>query len=451
MIIKNGNIALPGNDEFASLDIEIDQAKLVYIGENLKGPDIIDASGLQIFPGAIDPHVHFNEPGYTEREDFYHGTCAAASGGVTTVIDMPCTSIPPATSLNNLQTKLDVASERAIVDFGFFGGVSKQSIEKDLQKNMRELADFVLGYKTYLISGMETFGALDPSQIKSVLTEAGKLNRPVLLHAEDPAIVNELTAIEKQKGDQWINFYRSRPESAEISAIEKAITVTRETKGRLHIVHVGTGEAALMLKSESNVSGETAPHYLEFSYEDLDKIGGALKTVPVVKAKGNAERLWECLMDGTLAFIASDHAPAPAKQKNTGSAWDDYSGIPGTGTLFPYLYSEGLVKRQMPLSRFLQVTTENAAKQYGLWDRKGSIEIGKDADLIFVDPNDHRKVKGDNFLSKGKITPFENRVFHGKIKQTMLRGNVIYNNETGINVKPGYGQFIRPGKPGDRP
>jgi allantoinase len=450
MIIKNGNIALPGNDEFASLDIEIDQGKLVYIGENLKGSDIIDASGLQIFPGAIDPHVHFNEPGYTEREDFYHGTCAAASGGVTTVIDMPCTSIPPVTSLNNLQEKLAVVSKRAIVDFGFFGGVSKQSFEKDLLKSMQELADFVLGYKTYLISGMESFGALDLKQIKSVLSEAGKLNRPVLLHAEDPDIVNELTAIEKEKDDQWINFYRSRPESAEISAVEKAIATARETKGHLHIVHVGTGEAALMLKNVINVSGETAPHYLEFSYEDLERIGGALKTVPVVKAKENIERLWECLMDGTLAFIASDHAPAPSEQKNTGSAWDDYSGIPGTGTLFPYLYSEGLVKRQMPLSRFLEVTAENAAKQYRLWDRKGSIAVGKDADLIFVDPLENWNVRGCEFLSKGKITPFENRVFRGKIKKTMLRGKVIYNCETGINIEPGYGQFVRPGKSGDR-
>ncbi|RKY54920.1 MAG: dihydroorotase [Candidatus Neomarinimicrobiota bacterium] len=449
MIIKNSEIALPGGNELISLDIEIDQGKLVYIGENLKGSDIFDAKGLQVFPGAIDPHVHFDEPGFTDREDFYHGTSAAASGGVTTIIDMPCTSIPPVTSLKNLKHKLDIVSKKAVVDFGFFGGVSRQVIEKDHCKNMAELAQFVMGFKTYFISGMDSFGALDLGQIQAVLTEAIKLKSPVLLHAEDPGIVNELTKTEKAKGKDWINFYRSRPESAEIFAVVKAIAIARATGAQLHIVHVGTGDAALLLKNEKNISGETAPHYLEFSYKDLEKIGGALKTVPTVKSEGNADVLWKCIMDGTLDFIASDHAPAPAEQKNTGSAWNDYSGIPGSGTLFPYLYSEGLIKRNMPLSRFLQVVSENAAKRYDFWDRKGSIEVGKDADLIFVNPNDSWRIRGSEFLSKGKITPFENRVFIGKVVKTMLRGKFIYDSKSGIEVEPGYGKFINPAKSGD--
>src|SRR6056297_3353828 len=125
MIIKNGHIALPGKQDFVSLDIEIEQGKIVAIDKNLPGNEILDATGLQVFPGVIDPHVHFDDPGYTEREDFYHGSCAAASGGVTTVIDMPCTSIPPVTSLNNLQNKLNIVSKKSVIDFGFHGGISK--------------------------------------------------------------------------------------------------------------------------------------------------------------------------------------------------------------------------------------------------------------------------------------------------------------------------------------
>lgn len=448
MIIKNCEIALPGGSELISLDIEIDQGKLVYIGENLKGDDIFDASGLQIFPGAIDPHVHFNEPGFTEREDFYHGTACAASGGVTTVIDMPCTSVPPVTSLINLRTKLDVISKRAVVDFGFHGGVSRQVMENDYRKIMTDLSEFVMGFKIYFISGMESFGAVNQEQFKIVLAEAKKLGKTVLLHAEDPEIVNRLTAEEKSKGRDWSNFYRSRPESAEISAVQKAIAAAKENGAELHIVHVGTGEAALLIGKEKNVSGETAPHYLEFNCEDLKKIGGALKTVPVVKAQGNADILWAALMEGALDFIASDHAPAPRGQKDTGSAWDDYSGIPGSGTIFPYLYSEGLIKRKMPLSRFLQVTSENAAKRYGFWDRKGSIEIGKDADLIFVDAKKNWTIKGEVFLSKGKTTPFENREFRGRVVRTMVRGEFVYDHQAGIVTKPGFGQFIRPQKGG---
>ena len=448
MIIKNCEIALPGGNELISLDIEIDQGKLVYIGENLDGPDIFDAKGLQVFPGAIDPHVHFNDPGYTEREDFYHGTAAAASGGVTTVVDMPCTSIPSVTSLENLKEKLAIVSKEAVIDFAFHGGVSQQVMENDYRKNMAELAEFVTGFKTYFISGMETFGALELSQMQEVLAVAKKLERPVLLHAEDPAIVNKLTQKEKSKGSGWMNFYRSRPESAETFAVIKAIAVARATGAELHIVHVGTGEAAVLIGKEKTVTGETAPHYLEFNNEDLERIGAALKTVPVVKSKGNAEVLWKALMDGDLGFIASDHAPEPKAQKNTGSAWTDYSGIPGSGSIFPYLYSEGLIKRNMPLSRFLQVITENAAKRYGFWDRKGSIEVGKDADLIFVDPSKHWKVKGEEFLSKGKTTPFENREFIGCVVKTMVRGEFVYEADKGITVEPGYGKFIKPEKVG---
>ena len=227
MIIKNSEIALPGGNELISLDIEIDQGKVVYIGENLEGPDIIDAKGLQIFPGAIDPHVHFDEPGFTDREDFYHGSACSASGGVTTIIDMPCTSIPPVTSLENLKNKLNIVRKRAVVDFGLYGGVSGQIMETDYQTNMAELAEHVLGFKTYFISGMETFQSLSLEQIIKVLSEAKKLNRPVLLHAEDPGIVNELTRIQRAEGNSWSNFYKSRPEDAEIFAVIKAIAAVR--------------------------------------------------------------------------------------------------------------------------------------------------------------------------------------------------------------------------------
>lgn len=451
MIIKNSEIALPGGNELISLDIAIDQGKLVSIGENLEGPDVFDASGLQVFPGAIDPHVHFNEPGFTDREDFYHGTAFAASGGITTIIDMPCTSIPPVTSLENLKHKLDIVAKRAVVDFGFFGGVSRQVFESNYQQSMAELAEFVMGFKTYFISGMESFGALNVEQFKMVLRMAKNLNCPVLLHAEDPGIVNEETLIAKArvKSNTWLNFYKSRPESAEFYSAVKAVAAARETGAQLHIVHMGTADAVVMITQDDNITGETAPHYLEFSNKDLIKKGASLKTVPVVKSEGNAEILWEFLNSGVLEFIASDHAPAPKELKNTGSVWDDYSGIPGTGTLFPYLYSEGLIKREMPLSRFLQVVSENAAKRYGFWDRKGSIEVGKDADLIFVDPLQNWKVKGANFLSKGKITPFENRNFSGRVVKTMLRGEFIYDSQQGITVAPGYGRFIKPQKGGE--
>lgn len=443
MIIKNGNIAFSGERKFHTRDLNIEQGKIVEIGSNLASDSTLDVDGLLIFPGAIDPHVHFNEPGYTDREDFYHGSCAAASGGVTTVIDMPCTSIPPMTNLKNLKHKLDIVSKKSVVDFGFFGGVSGQCFDKDFQKDMTELAPHVLGFKTYFISGMESFTRLNFNQFQKVLEVAKELHRPVLLHAEDCDTVTAAEKVERLKGSDWQNYYRSRPEMAEIIAVRQAVDIVEEVGADLHIVHIGTAGAARLLSGKKYITGETAPHYLEFSFDDLERIGGALKTAPVVKNPGNAEGLWQALIDGTLDFAASDHAPAPASQKNTGSAWADYSGIPGTGTLFLYLYSEGFIKRKIDLDRFLKIISENAARRYGLYNHKGSIEIGKDADLVLVDPNQSWIVQGWKFLSKGKITPFEGMQFQGKVVKTIVRGELVFDSQKGICAEPGFGHFLK--------
>ncbi len=444
MIIKNGRVAFPGEKDFQLIDLEIAQGKISRTGHDLSGNHIIYANDLLALPGGIDPHVHFNEPGYTDREDFYHGSSMAAAGGVTTVIDMPCTSLPPVTNLKNLRQKLHIVSQRAVVDFGFFGGVSAQSYAKNYQVAMAALADHVLGYKTYFISGMESFKQLTPTQFFQVLKSAEKVRRPVLLHAEDLATIRSAEEIEKRKGSGWDNYYRSRPESAEIIAVQKAIELVRRTKAQLHIVHIGTANAAQLINGEPRVSGETAPHYLAFSCQDLEQIGGALKTAPVVKSPGNTAELWHLLNDGTIDFVASDHAPGPYNQKNTGSAWTDYAGIPGTGTLLPYLLSEGLLKRRMDLDRFLAVIAENAARRYGLFGRKGSLEVDKDADLVLVDPQAEWKVHGKHFYSKGKLTPFEGMVFKGRIVKTILRGKIIYDYNKGICALPGSGEFLKP-------
>ena len=442
MLIKNGQIALPGKEDFSQLDIKIENGKIIKIAENIADKnEVIDASGLFVFPGGIDPHVHFNDPGYTHNEDFYHGSCAAASGGITTIIDMPCTSIPPITNKENLERKLAVVQKKSITDFGLFGGISAQSFTKGFPENADELSKYVLGFKTYLISGMETFGRLDKYQFKQVLQKVKDLDLPVLVHAEDYDYIKSATELYSKKGSSTKNYYLSRPEIAEILAVKTATEVARETGCELHIVHVSCAEAAEFL-IENKISFETAPHYLEFDILDFERIGSALKTTPPVKSPENKTKLWQLLTDGKINFVASDHAPSPKEKKNTGSIWTDYSGIPGTGTLIPYLFSEGFLKGRLSLQRFIEITSKNAAKKYGIFHKKGSIEIGKDADFVLIDPNKNWIVQGEKFLSKGKITPFEKYKFKGKIMKTILRGKVIYNSELGITADAGYGNFL---------
>jgi allantoinase len=443
LLIRGGRLALSGAAEPVSGDILVRGGRFagVYPGacDSAAGAEILDAGGLEVFPGGIDPHVHFDDPGYTHREDFYHGTAAAASGGITTIIDMPCTSIPPVTSLAGLREKLSAVASKALVDFAFFGGVSGQVWDAGAEAAMTELAPLVRGYKVYAASGMESFRRLGPLELEGVLRIARSLGLPVLLHAEDGEYVARAAAAAAgKKGAR--DYYLTRPETAELLAVHAAALLARLTGADLHVVHLATAEGAAVLPA-SGATCETCPHYLEFDLDDFERLGSSLKAAPSVKP-GQREGLWRGLADGSISFAASDHAPAPFEEKNTGSMMTDYGGIPGTGTLWPYLYSEGLVSGRLGLSRFLAAVSENAAKRYGLWDAKGSIEAGKDADLVFVDPSSTWTVRGADFLSKGKITPFEGRTFRGRIVKTLVRGRTVYDASAGITAEPGLGRFL---------
>jgi allantoinase len=387
-------------------------------------------------------HVHFDDPGYTQREDFYHGSCAAASGGITTVIDMPDTSIPPVINRDTLLQKLDVIGEKAVVDFGLFGGVSAQAYTEGFPHYMRELADTVLGFKTYFISGMESFGRLNLFQFQNVLHEAKNLNHPVLLHAEDFDYVTAATPTSIEGGNTPFQYYSSRPEIAEMLASLAAAELTREIGASLHIVHIGTSRVGEVL-GKGGITGETCPQYLQFDVTDFEKIGSPLKCTPPVKGPGNSDKLWKLLADGVIDFVASDHAPCGAAQKSTGSIWTDYAGMPGCGLLLPYMFSEGYMKGRITLQKLLHVTSGNAAKRYGLFERKGSIERGKDADFALVDTGKNWIVRGEDFYSKGHITPFEGMVFEGRIVKTILRGKVIYSTEKGMEVQRGNGRLLK--------
>jgi allantoinase len=460
MIIANGACALPGGDSLAKRDIRVAGERIAAIAERLTpepGEDVIDASGLEVFPGSIDPHVHFDEPGFTHREDFYHGTMAAARGGVTTVIDMPCTSLPPVTSAANLRQKLNAMGSRGVVDFALYGGVSGHLVEEALATNMEALSPDVVGFKTYFVSGMDTFTAVNHYDFARIVARAAALGRPVLLHAEDAGVVLPATSammarsIAEDRAPSWDDYVASRPESAETVAAAAAVTLAGDNAAALHIVHVGTARAAETIAA-AGATCETCTHYLAFTAEDFTAKGSALKTAPPVKARGQAERLWRLLENGAVSYVTSDHAPAPSEEKHSGSVWTDYGGIPGVGTRFPYLYAEGYRAGRLSLSSFLRVSGGAAAKRFGLSARKGILAPGMDADLVIVDPAGYYVVRGDELLSKGTITPFEGMKLAGSITMTMVRGRPVWkaaeaektgNPAAGIVVDAGYGTHIR--------
>lgn len=417
-----------------------------------KNDSVIDATGLLVLPGAIDPHVHFNTPGYTDREDFTSGSMSAAAGGVTCVIDMPDTSLPPVTDRASLIGKLRAVGEMSVIDFALWGGISGNAMRTSgWRSHLRHLKiEGCVGIKCYLLSGMRSFEHLLPLELVEVMRRAKELGIVVGLHAEDRDMVLRRTAGLQTLGRQDAKaYYEARSDPAESDGVRQGIAVASETGCSLHIVHVGSAKAADIAiearRQGADVSLETCPHYLSFSCEDLESLGSILKTAPVIKTKDDGAKLWKHLSNGGIDFLTSDHAPCSLKEKQTGSIWTDHGGISGTELLFPYAFSEGYRKERLTLARLIDVTSASAARRFGLYPRKGAIAVDTDADFVFVDPNAKWTVRGEAFGSKGKITPFEGHEFQGRVVRTMCRGTTVFEYGKGISADPGFGRFVRRG------
>lgn len=462
MLIRNGLAALPGAEAPLRADVRIRGERIAEIAPSLEpepGETVADASGLLVLPGAIDPHVHFDTPGFTEREDFLHGSAEAARGGVTAVVDMPCTSLPPVVSAAALENKLQAVAPLALVDYGFYGGVrgdlAGEAFDPDrIERSMAELAPRVLAFKAYLLSGMPTFPRVTHGDLGRAVAEAARLGRPLCLHAEDAdlaASARKRVEAARTGAATWDDYVDSRPEAAETVAAAAAIAAAGRFAPTLHVVHVGTAEAAEALAA-AGATCETCAHYLAFTREDFAEKGSFLKTAPPVKSRGQRERLWSLLAAGKIAFVTSDHAPARPEEKRSGSVWTDYGGIPGVGTTLPYLFSEGYLAGRLTLGRFLDAVSGAAARRFGLASRKGSLEVGKDADFVLMDPRAETVVDGSKLYSKGKDTPFGGLRLRGSVRSTWVRGRLVYDAGAasrtagpelpGIVAGPGCGKFL---------
>jgi dihydroorotase-like cyclic amidohydrolase len=228
---------------------------------------------------------------------------------------------------------------------------------------------------------------------------------------------------------------------AETAACSAALRLAGARPHWLHIVHVGTAEAAALVAA-SGASCETCAHYLAFDEDDFEALGAALKTAPPVKEASQKALLWKLLADGAISFVASDHAGAPDYEKFTGDPLSAYGGIPGTGTFFPYLLSEGLFAKRLSLPRFLEATSGAAAARYGISGGKGSLAEGKDADFVLVDPEASTLLDPASMYSKNRITPFAGMRLAGRIAGTFVRGSRVYG-AGGILALPGSGKFIQ--------
>jgi allantoinase len=443
VLVRGGRVVRPSGVELA--DLAVGDGVIAAIGPELEGSATleIDAGGLHLFPGAVDPHVHLNDPGRAEWEGFPSGTAAFAAGGGTCLFDMPLNSSPPTLDGASFESKLEAARGRALVDFCLWGGL----VPGDLDR-LDELAESgAVGFKAFMCpSGIDDFEAADDETLLEGMRRAARLGLPVAVHAEDAAITGRLTERARAEGRHSVRDYlATRPVAAELEAVARAIAMARETGCSLHVVHVSTGAAvALVVQARgegADVTCETCPHYLVLTDEDADRIGALAKCAPPLRPRADVEELWRELLDGNVPFVASDHSPAPLSLKQGDDAFAIWGGISGCQTLRGTLFAESGARELSP-AMIASLTATAAAERFSL-PGKGSLELGHDADLALVDLRVEYPLEATDLLYRHPHSPFTGRALRGRMMRTVVRGRTVFD-EGRVALEVPHGRLVRP-------
>ena len=455
LIIKNAFI--PQGDRKVLTNILVNKGKItgfVDSIDNLHADKVIDVEANLVVPGCIDPHTHFMDPGFTHRERFATGSMSAAAGGLTAHIDMPCCSKPSVRDGESFHKKLNPIKDQAYIDFCFWGGMTGEDVREDLLDNVwPQMEEGVVSFKVYMTPSVPTFPRVSDAEMLEIFHKVAETGLPVGVHAENYDICNFYTEKLKKEGRKdSVAWAEARSAIAEKSAIQLIIGFAEETGARVHVVHMSTKEGVELVREAKKrgvqVTAETCPHYLVLNAEDaMGKYGTFAKIAPPLRGKEDNVIHWEALADGTIDFVGTDHAPyeiATEKAAPDSDIWNSFPGIPGVETMVPVLVSEGLNKGRLSLSRFVEVTSRNAAIHYGIYPKKGAMEIGSDADFTVIDLEREYTIDQEKTYSMAKFNPLHGLKLKGKPVQTIVRGTLVYDEDDGgIVGKPGYGQFVK--------
>ncbi len=423
------------------------------------GEQWVDLNDALVLPGLIDGHVNFADPGFPLRGDFSSGTSAAAAGGVTCVVDLPCSSDPPVTTEDGLEYKARIAAAKAHVDFMLWGGISGTAFERDNWKNL--LLSFVdsgvAAIHLSMRSDLSDCPELDFEQLAEVTQEAWRLGIPVGLHAEAPDAIRQAIRESRQRGEDgpaaWTATHSSETEYA---AVAVARELCRSTGVRLHLMGLGSGDGLdLVLEGRQEglpLTAGVCPAFLEFCAGDFESKGPELKMSPALKTTDDRKRLWQGLRDSSVEMINSGHVAIQwPEEKNTGSIWTDRAGFPGVQWTLPYLYSEGVSTGRISLEKLVELVSAGPARFFGIDHLKGALKPGMHADFVVFDDNQTWEVRASNVHGLNRFTPFEGTTWTGRVRATYLRGNCVYRlTPDGREMfgTPGSGQWITRGQKG---
>lgn len=391
------------------------------------GAGVVDAGSLVVSPGVVDSHVHINEPGRTEWEGFDTATRAAAAGGVTTLVDMPLNSIPPTTSVDGLRAKRAAAQGRCQVDVGFWGGlVPANAGEPDVLTALVDAG--VRGFKCFLVpSGVDEFPSIDEAGLRRAMPVLARLNVPLLVHAEWP------DRLRPSSGDlgSYRTYLATRPPEAEVVAVELMIRLAAEFGTRTHIVHVSAARTVDILERARRagvpISGETCPHYLTFTADDVPDGATVFKCAPPIRDTADREALWTGLRGGALQMVVTDHSPAPAAVKG-GDFARAWGGIASLELSLPAVWTAARA-RGFSIADMAALMSANPAALAGLAGCKGSLAVGCDADVTIWDPDASFEVEAERMYQRHKITPYAGTTLSGRVHATFVRGERVWDGQ----------------------
>lgn len=445
LIIKDATI-VTHEDRFKG-NLHIKDGLITAISDSpltIEAKETIDLQGKYLIPGVIDAHVHFQDPGLTHREDFESGTAAASVGGITTAISHPM-NIPTAVDVESYRYTMACYEGRGYIDYGIHGGGTSDNIDKieSLWKNTGSTS-----IKMFMCFSVKDFPFVRDDAFYAILTKLAKIDGLAIIHAEN----NELISLEEKRLQAEgridpLAYHESHGAEGELESVKRAIYFLEVTGAQGVILHTCMEEALREIRQAHNrgvrVYAESCPHFLTFIDQDIVKQGPYLKFSPVMRDEQNRSKLWQLLNEGYVSTIGSDHSPYTDEEKKAGlnNIWQAPNGIPGIQTLLPVLL-DGVNRGLLTLERLVEVTSYNPAKIYGLSYRKGSIAVGKDADLVVLDMGLKKTFSKDEILSKAKWSPYVGKQFQGWPVMTIVRGKIVAQDGN-ILGSPGWGVYIQ--------
>lgn len=417
-ILKGGKAYVDG--KFMKQDILVSNGRIAAVSNCLflNYAQIIDCENMNILPGLADVHVHLREPGFSYKETIKTGTEACAHGGYTLVCSMPNLN-PAPDSLDNLKVQLDIIEKDAVIDVRPYGTITVGEKGEELS-DMEAMAEYVAGFSD------DGRGVQSEELMRQAMLKAKALGKMIVAHCEDNSLLNGGYIHDGEYARQ--HGHKGICSESEYGPIARDLKLVEETGCSYHVCHISTKESVDIIRKAKargvDVTCETAPHYLVLSDKDLQE-NARFKMNPPLRGEEDRKALVEGILDGTIDMIATDHAPHSAEEKSKGLK-DSMMGVVGIETAFSVMYTNFVKKGLMSLEKLVEIMSVNPCNRFGF---ANGIKVGEKANLTVFDLNEKYSVNPEEFLSKGRSTPFEGMELSAKCVLTVADGEIVYSAE----------------------